>query len=234
MKILETLNEKNFTDFLNSHDNYTYLKKDNLKVTHYSGFDNYTITDISNALRTGKECVKYSINYDDRQGTCDVSNWIRHEFNCDMKKLFNYLDALHWEQTKFGGFEGITHNKFTFYKSTRKAIRVFSPFNFHYVKPLKSAPKKWNLTHVYKAIINGQFKDLRCKGKYTDDYAFDAAYNFMQGNIKRPLEFIRDIIENPSGWWTNADQDTISICCHSFDSNCFIFVLNGAKNKQIA
>jgi hypothetical protein len=94
------------------------------------------------------------------------------------------------------------------------------------VRALKAAPAKWTLPHVYKALMNGQFSALRCTGKYSDDYAYDNAINFGKGDFsERAADFVRRIMEAPSGWRTYANGAVVSVCCHSFDCNDFTFKL---------
>jgi len=84
-------------------------------------------------------------------------------------------------------------------------------------------PKKWTLTDVVRALTCGQADDVRCDGKYTDDYAWDNAENFGKGPTSA-LHLARRIAERPSGWRVYAkDNGRISVGCHHFDYNSFIY-----------
>ena len=48
------------------------------------------------------------------------------------------------------------------------------------IRPIKT-PEKWTLPHVWKAILSGQIYMGQCDGRYTDDYAYDAAVDFKSG-----------------------------------------------------
>lgn len=216
-KIIENTNAISFPDLGTTY----YTKDTNLRVRRYQG--SFQITEISDALRTGKICVNYSLSYSpayDRDA--DVISEFLFEYKYDIKKLYDYLDSLEWTAGKWGGYDQIRINDdITVYRSDEKAIRVFSPFNLKYMKPLKEMPKKWNIRNVLRLIVNGQYENLKCNGKYTDDYAYDAAYNYGMGSIENGIAFAKSIIECPSGWWVSDYNGTgnISICCHSFDSN---------------
>lgn len=199
-----------------------YFKAENMKVSRYSGFDDWRITDLTNALVPGKDCIEYCLKSENGpHGNLDTTNFILSKFGDDLKALWNFCESL-----ELVGYDSFTTKGIIIYHSTEKGIRVFSPFNLNQVKPLKSMPKKWTLSHVRSAIINNQFKDLKCNYVLTDDYAYDSAVNFRKGAIKASLEFIKDIIECPNGWWTSYRNGVVAVCCHTFDSNEFTPVIN--------
>lgn len=75
---------------------------------------------------------------------------------------------------------------------------------------------------LIKILRSGKVKVVCC-GKYTDDYAWDAAINFGRGEL--PPEGITgladDIEGDSSGWWCSAHQQeagTLRLGCHSFKS----------------
>jgi len=203
-------------EFLNEHDT-VYFKTENMKVSRWSGFDDWRVTDLTNALKSGKDCVEYSLKAESGEhGNLLVTNFIYSKFGNDLKAIWNFCENL-----ELVGYDSFVTEGIKIYRSESKGVRVFSPFNLNNVKPLKAMPKKWTLTHVRSALVNGQFKDLRCNYVLTDDYAWDAAVDFRKGSIKAPIEFIKGIIENPSGWWTSFRDGSVAVCCHSFDSNEF-------------
>lgn len=200
----------------------TYYAKDvNLKIHHYYG--SLRITDITDALRTGKVCPQISISMRcARSEETPFISELLHKFDYDFKKIYDYYMSLEWIDAGYGGYKGIEQeNMVTIYKSEDKAIRIFSPFNLKYMKPLKETPKKWTVRHVLRLIVNGQYENLECDGRYTDDYAYDAAYNYGMGAIENGLAFAKSIIQCPSGWWVSdyKDRGKLSISCHTFDCN---------------
>ena len=71
------------------------------------------------------------------------------------------------------------------------------PLDLSTIKPLKAEPKKWTLPHVVRALVNGQFQGLRKNYYMTDDYAYDNAVNFREGEISDVIGFVQGIVENP-------------------------------------
>ena len=203
-----------------------YIKDINIKLHIYNG--SISLLDLSNALKTGKDCISYSINWIDCNNT--LISWnILKVFKYNVKNLFDFLESFTFDLNKWGSpkqiyFQMLEDTEVTIYKSLNKSVRTYSPFALHELKPLKESPVKWTVRHAIRAIINKQYEYLRCKGVYTDDYAYDAAYNYQKGEIDN-LYFAEKIIEHPSGWWTGEYNGIVSICCHSFDSNEFKFKL---------
>ena len=201
MKIVETQAEIDG----NAHGEI-YVRAENIMVWRRA--DSIRVTDLTHALATGKECREVSIR--NWQDSCGAINHVQGR----------YLEQLdeHTADSKDGSLE--------IYASTEPGRRTFSPFALDRIKPLKALPAKWTIPHVIRALINGQYEELKCNGVYTDDYAYDAAVNYRMGTISNALEFCRGIIKNPGGWWAMAqDGGRVSICCSSFDSNEFIAVV---------
>ena len=217
-KIVENTNEISFPDLGIDY----YIKDTILKVRRYQG--SLQITDVSDALRTGKICVNYSLSYSpcyDKDS--DIISDFLFEYKYDIKKVYDYLDSLEWMAGKWGGYDQIRINDdIVAYKNDEKAIRVFSPFNLKYMKPLKELPKKWNIRHVLRLIVNGQYKDFQSDMQLTDDYAYDNATNYGKGAISNGLAFAKKVIESPSGWWVSnykGGDIRLSFNCHHFDYN---------------
>ena len=61
---------------------------------------------------------------------------------------------------------------------------------------------------------------VKCTGRYTDDYAWDAATNFGKCTLSpEAVEKLAERIErSPSGWWAspNSREPHIDLGCHSF------------------
>lgn len=227
MKIQENINEESL---LNEFGAF-FFKKEQLKVQLYNGSVN--ITDISNALKRGKECVSISFSYFGRGGhAADFWNWLNEEFDGSLEFLFKFY-ALQDNGSEFQQrIENMSDYKIDIYLSREKAIKVFSPFALNNLNPLKSAPKKWTMSHIVRALANGQFKSLNCEGVYTDDYAFDAAYNFQKGEVSSSIKLVQELINDGSnrGWWVSSIQERnpnyIEFHQHHFKGYSFDFVLN--------
>lgn len=113
------------------------------------------------------------------------------------------------------------------YTSKLMGWRVFTPFKE--IKPIRT-PDKWTLPHVWKAILAGQIYQGRVDGRYTDDYAYDAAVNFREGLALHLPSFARMLIEDPFGWYVYPDKDKsdgksvkLSVNCHGYNLNTLWF-----------
>ncbi len=205
--LLNNITRENFEEWANTYS-AIYLEDVNIKFDQYR--DSFHLTDITNAMKIGKTCVQFAINKADWNSNESLSNIIE----TDVKDLFNYCASLDYPdyngtRTNINGIEVLI------YRSELRSIRVFSPLNLSELKPLKSVPKKWTMSHVYKVLANNQFIGLKCTGHYTDDYAFDNSNNFGKGEASG-MKVLKDILQNPSGWWTNGNENTLSFSCHSF------------------
>jgi hypothetical protein len=181
------------------------------------------IGDVKNAYKRGEECIFYTL--------------IGNEFNCiyQVLAMFNYdvqaiyaaCDAIDFDSKP----NGTLFEKLSVSKRARKGVNTFSPFLLDCLNPLKEIPKKWTVNHVIRMLANEQFEGLRTSGKYTDDYAYDAAYDFQKGSVSRDAMLL-ELVEEPRGWWINGgdkDGDELGINCHSFDYKKCIVRLSGAK-----
>jgi hypothetical protein len=214
-------------ELLNTYD--TLYIEEHL-VSYHMYQDSLRIALLDNALATGKTCPEYYISTKDFRGNrCDIFNLFTKlvgEFTIPAIK--RYLQSLTFEADKYNNMSlDLDEAGMKVSLSYRDSNRMYSPFALERLKPLKEIPKKWNLTTVKRALANNQFRNLRCNGILTDDYAYDAAVNFRQGPLPA-LPLLEDLVTSPSGWWTSLDEKTgsVSICCHHFNSNSFILDLN--------
>lgn len=217
------LNELRFDD--------CYFEKEKLLI--HASQDSISVIDLTNALQQGKTCKVFRINYaewkHDSSITCDLFNALSDwEFTftefIDKLKLTEPVSVSKWEKVVPLLW---LEDKFKIYYDEHKAINTYSPFVK--VKSIKQ-PTKWTLPHVWKAILSGQITSGECTGYYTDDYAFDAAVNFRQGEIS-PIHIAKDLIGSPSGWWVSVDSETddkiiLTVCCHHFNNNKLVFRKN--------
>ena len=227
MKVLKSYQELSLEDY--SCKGHIFIEDLQIRVSQTMG--GIRIIDLEGALRVGKVCPEYSLSWWQCDGPAKFLNYMLKLGIQDIKGLYEMLKAREFSLDQWGWYAdkresvelpGGEVEEFCYGRDDKKGVQVFSPFALKYLKPLKEAPKKMTVKHALRAIACGQFTDLRCAGKYTDDYAFDDAYDYQRGAIKAPLEFIKDIIDSPSGWWASLDQDgEVKLCCHHFDSNRF-------------
>lgn len=192
------------------------------------------IQDISSALKRGKTCTVFTIYFknDAVNDSTGLNRMLTHLAGFGkgaeaLKAAFAFYLSRNWVTGRFGGIDPLSFDEKTeAHRTDEAAVRVYSPFAE--VAPLGELPKKWTVAHVVRCLWNGQYKELRCRGVYTDDYAYDAAANFQRGPISNGRAFAKQLIESPSGWWAHQSGNEVSICCHSFDSNSFVPVLRAA------
>lgn len=224
-----------------------YDRSAQLEIESYAGDGSLYLTDLTDALKPGKECTRFRIaqstdrNYPEYQARNLLSilvsakflfdllmkmNWVREE-----RPLKNWETVLPYEPIEYT-FQGVN---LVISRTTVESKRQFSPFAS--LKPLKKVPKKFTLTHFRKMVFNGQYTGSRCTGVYTDDYAYDAATNYSQGEIGLGGLAYR-IIDSPSGWWVSSEahgeKNEYSICCHNFDNNRFVLDLDGKVDPWAA
>lgn len=219
MNIVEKF--ETFEDWANNYEK-RYSRKENASVQLNS--DGIYITDLTHALERGKDVDSYTIRWDRwKYDTVSILNFVAH-FDYNLNKILEFLKSLEYQEyrgTKFEFQNGEYSYEVEIFQTIRKGVRVFSPFALGRLKPLKTAPKKWTVNHAIRAIVNGQVKNLKCDGYYTDDYAYDAADNFGKREISAPLDFAKRIVESPSGWWVLESGRQIHLSCYHFDNNSF-------------
>ena len=164
------------------------------------------ITDLTNAMLPGKTCKRIVLQPED-----EYSPNVMHAG----------LDTFRAVYDTFFVREEKPDMECRIWKSDLKASRVFSPFRK--IRPIKT-PEKWTLPHVWKAILSGQIYMGQCDGRYTDDYAYDAAVDFKSGMELHLPSFARRLIEEPSGWHVYPDKTRgnvtyLSVNCYSFNLN---------------
>lgn len=167
-----------------------------------------SIVDLRNALIPGRECERLVLQpHDPYSSGC----------------LYSGLNTFREVYEKF--FVRRELPDCHVYASALKSINVFTPFKE--IKPIK-VPAKWTLPHVWKAILSGQIYEGKCDGRYTDDYAYDAAVGFRSGVRLYLPSFAKALIESPSGWrvyadHTDGDQVQLSVDCYTFNLNTLQF-----------
>lgn len=188
-----------------------YFADENVYLHIYS--NSIHMTNLSNALKTGKKCACYSLISKSRDGQlyCDL-------YNINKIKTFKTLIQSIKNETELQGF--------SVEKTEEKGIRTFSPFVE--IKQIK-IPNKWTKTHVWKAILAGQVYKGKTNYHYTDDYAYDYAYNYREGSRVNLISLAKDLIESSSDGWSiypsENENDTllIDVCEYSFDSKTLYF-----------
>lgn len=193
-----------------------YISDQELYIHRCHVRDQYLILDLSNALLPSKTCQSYRIRKTDFADTAStVSNWIITNTDNDLRKLLNLLSGLDWDSCAYKVFTlRLTDNLFVD-REMRPSNRVFTPFRN--LQPLKSKPDKWNMRHVYMALLNSQYSKLDFNTKYTQNYD-DVTSNYEL----LAKDLVKDVIENPSGWKTKIERDgTVHVNYYSTNTNKF-------------
>lgn len=210
-----------------------YVKNPNIRFHCYR--DSIEIVDLKNALLKGNVCDAWSINWDSfkTKDQCGGLNFLSRNFEFSATKLLEYLHGISWAIDQWGSGSFVADEAWCvkIHHSPKDSKRVWTPFAPERIKPLKEMPKKWTIPHVVRALHNGQYSNLKCTGRYTDDYAFDAAMKFQVGELDGG-PFAKRLIESPSGWRTYETRGVVTIDCHHFDNNEFTPVLNAGVGEH--
>ena len=196
-----------------------YLKHEKRIYRVFCGSHYFTILDMTNAGKKRKFCTELKFyNYDDGESR-----------NYHYELLINHDSAL---------FEAVTSEEFPshllqpeiknhkqLYFMKIRGIEIL-PFDLSIIKPLKNEPKKWTKPYVIRALVNGQFKDLRRVYRYTDSDYWDRATDFGAGPIDDSLELAEEIITINIGWsFYQASDKKVKIYPHSKELYEFIPII---------
>ena len=179
----------NFTEKLEYKLDDQFLKHNNrLYSITFQNYERVKITDMTNAGKRGKLCR-----------SLDIDGF--HAPDC---AIWNELLDGHLSQILNAVTEGefpkeLSRPHIKIWPRDIKAIRLL-PLDVSIISPLKSIPKKWTIRHIVKALVNGQYKNLKKNYYLTDDYAYDAAYNFRAGLIEDAIGFAAKLVKEPTGW----------------------------------
>ncbi len=191
-----------------------YCKDIQAFIRHYLGGydDSFTIVDLTNAGKTGKECAVWRIY---RQGLSDNTNVSTRL--AEEEKILSCAELVQALR------EGRDLESIKLSVSQSKGIDTFSPFVE--VKPLTKMPEEWNKRNFTTALLSGQIYMGQVDYRYTDDYAYDYAVGYSEGvGIDMP-SFVREAVEGwSSGTWLRmGEADKLNHTCpisFSEHSNC--------------
>lgn len=209
MTIIKNGEDFRIIDLLNPYDDLYF---EGLDVSAHPYCNSLVIVDLSDAMKPGKSCTRWLFSVS--PWTMDADRLCMTEYvemaapECDtLAELVAWLRA----GKPLQEVDGLTVKT-----GAQASNRTFSPFAP--VKPVKLG-ERLNASTIAKAIRAGQIVAGRTEGRYTDDYAADAAYDFYRGEIDLQA-FAQDIYEHPSGWhfwWHDESRKEITAACHTFD-----------------
>ena len=113
------------------------------------GYDSFRILDMTEAGRRGKKCLELTVN-SHAAPSCAIWNDL----------LGDHTQALLEATTAQVFPPKLSRSYFQVYLGAVESIRVM-PLDLSIIKPLTAIPKKWTIPHVIKALVNGQYKNLK-------------------------------------------------------------------------
>ena len=143
-----------------------FCEKDQLYFHRTYGGDSISLYDIANAQKIGKTCDYWRLSTD-WNASVALHTKLNQSGIDTIEKLSDFCRS------------GKTMDGISVSHYTEKGVEVFSPFVE--VKPLKELPDKWTKRNFTQALMSGQLFRGEVAYRYTDDYAYDAAYNFGTG-----------------------------------------------------
>ena len=197
--------------------------------------DLLSVTLVDHAFLPGKTCLSFSISADDK----GVSPWdlVAHQLNgltaANLREYALTIERRHPLEKDCDVLHGTDGQRV--FRRRYPGTQVFHAPLVHRIKPLKALPTRWSMAHVKQALANGQFKSLRCVGRYSDDYARDALNNYSAGPLDS-MAFLERLVtagaesyitSGQCGWRTALDPATMTVHVnqHTFDRNSFTLVL---------
>ena len=109
-----------------------------------------------------------------------------------------------------------------------KALTFLNPYTLESrFKPLNKAPSKWDRKMLVRALVNGQFKNLRCNYAYTNDFKNSEGVCESQAKAENPIQIIETWVTKSRNKGTFAENNgEVRFSNSSKDSYQFDFVLN--------
>lgn len=173
---------------------------------------NFTITDIADGYRVGKQCPQIVIMNRFGQDPAAMRTFLMDQKNQGVTGLYGLFDK-YVQDADVGDIKVLVREV--------KAKEVFNPLRLGHIKPLTKLPKRFGNDQLIKAIANGQYDVLSQNFRYTDDYAGDAANNFGRGELN-PIAQLEDLITKRAAVQFSTDRGDgiveVTYGAHSNDS----------------
>ncbi|CAG7839904.1 hypothetical protein CLOHAE12215_01320 [Clostridium haemolyticum] len=205
-----------------------YIQDANIRVELFVNC--LKITDLTNALKRGKECKQITVTYSELtpEDFCiELQNKYLNPSKKDLEDLIHEIKNLKIFDLQDAGFE--------VYTKELKSIDIFSPFAD--IKPIK-LPKngKWTKSHVIKAILSGQIYGGVVNGIYTDDYTYDNAVHCHKGENVDLMEIAQKLTESNGGWAVRFKEEengniALNVDCCTFNCNTLYFNIDSRKDN---
>ncbi|WP_039230452.1 hypothetical protein [Clostridium haemolyticum] len=205
-----------------------YIQDANIRVELFVNC--LKITDLTNALKRGKECKQITVTYSELTSEdfyIELQNKYLNPSKKDLEDLINEIKNLKIFDLQDVGF----NVELRFLKS----IDIFSPFAD--IKPIK-LPKngKWTKSHVIKAILSGQIYEGKINGIYTNDYAHDNAVHCHKNENVDLMGIAQKLTESSGGWAVRFKEEkndniALNVDCCTFNCNTLYFNIDSRKDN---
>ena len=172
-----------------------YFEKENAWVAIKNNDETIYVYELDGALENNSVCKKHCLSVEGYSVAMESRSALLYLYNeLNIRSVSDLIRAVKTEGYDFKNLRVSTRNE--------KGIEVFSPFKE--VAPLKKLPEKWTKTQLIKAICSGQVYKAVMDYRYTDDYAFDAAYNFNRGKEQSLPWLAKEFVEH---WDSKVSED---------------------------
>lgn len=178
------------------------------------------ITDVTNAKKRGKTCVQINVCTDNIEDI-DACKYMNDTNIATLETFFEKFETY-----EVGYFLTDIRYRGYMYTVNNMPSKEIIPANYNLkdiYKPLHELKLKnkhaIRINDIIRLLINNNVQVVQ-DGRYTDDYAWDAATNFNKGHMFNPVEFAKQLIKYSGGWSAyidREDQKRIHINCYSFD-----------------
>ena len=194
------------------HHGTRYFEKEKVSVWVASDGSSAQIIDLSNAMQRGKACSYWQFSTTPYYTQADgmfISEYVELAYPIRNDSFADLIALLR------SGAVACCVDHLNVSSGNFASMHVYSPFVA--VKPVKLNLARLNASAVARAILAGQIRGGRVDEITTDDYAFDAAYDFQRGDMDIKA-FAIDLIQSPGGWrfWSSKPGE-ITAACHTFD-----------------
>jgi hypothetical protein len=195
-------------------------KNRSYRVTAWGLGENYSITDLSNAGKSGKFCNQATIEIVSSKGKIK-SAWslLRHKW----QEIFDMISS--YQPNDLAEYK--LNNDFRLYIGRSNAIEIM-PFDLSIIPPLKCEPKKWNMSHVIRALVNGQYKSL-VQNYFLSNYG--EVQRFKRMKILDVIDLATDLVETPIKRRPYQEEGKVYVPL-GFDSIEFIPLIKTAQHKS--
>jgi hypothetical protein len=197
------------------------------------GYATLWVYDVTNAFKTGKTCIGFRLEARGDDAINELEGYLAN-VNYNIPEFIAWCDSLELDFESYSQKYIDKEQRISISRRENKGVNTFSPLSLDYLKPLKELPSKLSLSHVRRLLAAGQYSYCGTEFRLTDDYAFDAAYNFGKGEGCGE-SFLKELTESPSGWRVSQsnggyeDGDTLDIWCHTFEKRVIKIDLKATK-----